>query len=87
MKSTQGPVTRGVSQLSMLGQILFNIFCSNLDDVAEFTLSKFADNAKMRGVADTPEIHAATERNLEKLEKLGEEPHGTPRRGITNPLQ
>lgn len=84
MKSTQGPVTRGVCQLSMLGQILFNIFCNALDDMAEFTLSNFAGNAKLRGVADTPEIHVATERNLEEL---GEEPHGTPHRGITNPLQ
>lgn len=59
----------GSNLLSMLGQILFNIFCNDLDDVAEFTLSNFADNAKLRGVADTSESHAATERDLEKLEK------------------
>lgn len=69
MKSSQGAVNRGLSLLSMLGQILFNVFCNDLDDVAEFTLSNFADNAKLRGVADTSESHAATERDLEKLEK------------------
>lgn len=55
--------------MSMLGQILFNVFCNDLDDVVEFTLSNFADNEKLRGVADTSESHAATERDLEKLEK------------------
>lgn len=69
MKSSQGEVTRSISQLSMLGQILFNVFCNDLDDVAEFILSNSADNAKLRRVADTPESHCATERDLEKLEK------------------
>lgn len=62
-----GGSSRGVAQVSMLGQILFNIFCNDPDDVAEFTFISFADNAKLRGVADTPESHAATERDLEKL--------------------
>lgn len=69
MKFSQGAVTRGISQLSRLGQILFNVFCNDLDDVAEFILSSFADNAKLRRVADTSESHCATERDLEKLEK------------------
>ncbi|KAK4823589.1 hypothetical protein QYF61_003789 [Mycteria americana] len=56
-------------QLSVLGPILFNTFVNDLDDGAEHTLSKFADQVKLGGVTDTPEGHAAIWGVLDRLEK------------------
>lgn len=44
-----------VAQGSVLGPVLLNIFVSELDDRAEFTVSKTPDDTKLREVADTPE--------------------------------
>jgi len=40
---------------SILGQMLFSIFISDLDSEIECTLIKFPDNIKLSGAADTPE--------------------------------
>jgi len=61
--------TSNVTQRSMLGPILFNFFISDLDDEKECTLSKFTEETKLRGVADTPEGHATIQRDDDRREK------------------
>jgi len=61
--------TSGVLQGSVLGMALFNILVSKMDSGTECTLSKFANNINLCGVADTLKGRDAIQRDLDRTER------------------
>lgn len=56
-------------QGSILGPCLFNIFISDLEDGIKSILMKFAENAKLRGKADTLGGRATLQEELDRMEE------------------
>jgi len=52
-----------------LGPVIVNILINDLNDGAEYTLSKLADNTRLGGMAGRPEEHAGIQHDLDRLEK------------------
>ena len=67
------PVMSGVSQGSVLEQMVFNIFIIVIDSGMECTLSKFVNETKLCGVVNMTEGQDAIQRDLDRLEQWAQE--------------
>lgn len=50
------------------GQILLDLFVNDLDNGTDSTISKFAGDINLGGLADIPDACSAIQRDLDKLE-------------------
>lgn len=72
LKTYWRPITCSLPQGSILSQVLVSIFIKNLNNGVACTLSKFANDTKLGGMAETSEGHAAIQKDFHRLEKWAE---------------
>ena len=65
----------GNEQSTSIGCSPVNIFINDVDNCVKHTLSKFTDDMKLGGVADSPEGPAAIQRDLNRLERWADRNH------------
>ena len=65
-------MTNSVTQWSVPGSVLFNIFISGTNSGIECMLSAFVDDFKLRGAVNMPERQDAIQRYLDSLEQCDE---------------
>ena len=62
-------MTSGASQVSVRGPVLFDIFISDMKEMTECSLLKFAGDTKLRGPVNMLKGRAAIQRDLDRLEE------------------
>lgn len=68
LMSNRTPMTNGIPQRLLLGQVLFNIFVSYRDSGIQCSLSHFANDTGLCGVIRTLEGSDAIQRGPDRLE-------------------